>query len=672
MNHKMGAYVRIGVSVFLMIGSVQGLAAGTGLGLQPDADIIRVQLQDESVVLGLDALAFDRDMVVAVQGRSTTLNYQLIRWQRKGGMVTLRSTPPGREFESQPRWLEKSIVIGRFPIVSCGTLAAAVCIDATPLFTPDEAPYGWRLAKGALSLSAKSAVTYPMNAVVEFAGTGSDGRKRWIKWSFVPLPAVPMAKRRYDRRFGFLDPAFMAFENLRDHEKPPTLPILRWRLQESGPTRIAMYVDPAAPARWVPWMAKGIESWNPALAAAGWKDAIQVVDASGLEGWSYDDVRNSVMCWGTSNGCGWIIFDPRSGEILQYQMPSSELVVSHFLAPYVVTMAAVDPRILGDARSDEVLGNLIQHTAAHEMGHVLGLRDGHFGMGAYSIEEVRSAEWVRANGFTPSVMNYARFNYVLQSDDEFSPDLVISGIGPADVHAIMRGYAPSGTSSEADRHARWLDALAANPVYRYNIPFITYLTPNEISEAVVTSDLVEEARLGIRNLERSMAMIGNRQVFPDDDETAEFVEPSLLYQAALKQWRDMVKPMMSLVGGYQSRPGINADIVRVDLDADEVQPVPAGTQREAMAYLCKNVLVAPPRFLLDGALRERAGVTLEEAEGKLRELRTRMLDDPLLHPIRLNRLAESEGMDGAFGMSEFVRSLRPCILHSGMERQSSS
>ncbi|MGN7726484.1 zinc-dependent metalloprotease [Luteimonas sp. 22616] len=643
-------------------------AAGTA---GESAPLLRVHLHRGKVQLAFAEAAFGRDMVVATHssGASASPNYQLIRWQRESGAIVLRSTPEGREHESRPNWLDASIVVARFPTVACRQEKMAACIDATGLFT-DKLKGGWRLAGQGPHVAVESATTYPRNVVIGVARRDTSKRGGWTKWSFVPLPEIPMPKRAYDSRMGYFYPGFLAFEMYADERAAsvqPLLqaqPLLRWRLQATGPSKITMYVDPRAPKRWVPWMMEGIESWRPALAAAGFDNAIEAVDAAGIDGWSFDDVNNSAMCWG-GGSCGWKIFDPRSGEILQFQMWGAESALKTLLARYVVTMAAVDPRVLADARSDQVAGSLIRRTTTHEMGHALGLRDGRFGPGAYTVEQARSSAWVATHGFTPSVMNYTRFNYLIQPEDGFSPTMTVGSVGPGDVHAIRRGYEFAGTSSksESDMRAEWLRQQAVDPAYRYGASYIPYLTPSDVYEAVDVDDLVEAARLGVKNLERSLAAIGERRPFAEDDEVAALLTPEQLHDTAIDQWMFMVKPITSLIGGYRPRPGINADMWREDLDMSQVMPVDAQMQRQAMEYLCTNVFPAPPEFLVDGLLQRNANITRAQAEERLHGVRSRMLGDPLLYPIRLQRLVEAQASgQGAFGILDFVRALSSCVV----------
>ena len=63
--------------------------------------------------------------------------------------------------------------------------------------------------------------------------------------------------------------------------------ITRYRLEKKDPNAalsepvkpIVYYVDPATPTKWVPYLKKGIEDWQPAFEAAGFKNAIIAKEA---------------------------------------------------------------------------------------------------------------------------------------------------------------------------------------------------------------------------------------------------------------------------------------------------------------------------------------------------------------------------------------------------------
>src|SRR3546814_20517484 len=74
------------------------------------------------------------------------------------------------------------------------------------------------------------------------------------------------------------------------------------------------------------------------------------------------------------------------------------------------------------------------------MGHNLGLKDGSYGKGVYTVAQVRDPDWVQRNGFTPSIMNYSRMNYVAQPEDNMPSELLIKQVGPADRYWIKVLY----------------------------------------------------------------------------------------------------------------------------------------------------------------------------------------------------------------------------------------
>jgi hypothetical protein len=68
---------------------------------------------------------------------------------------------------------------------------------------------------------------------------------------------------------------------------------------------------------------KGIEAWQPAFEAAGFKNAILAKDAPTEEedpNWDAEDARYSTIMWMPSlieNAMGPHVHDPRTGEILE-------------------------------------------------------------------------------------------------------------------------------------------------------------------------------------------------------------------------------------------------------------------------------------------------------------------------------------------------------------------
>jgi hypothetical protein len=56
------------------------------------------------------------------------------------------------------------------------------------------------------------------------------------------------------------------------------------------------------------------------------------------------------------------------------------------------------------------------------------------------VEKLRDKNFLDSNGHTPSIMDYARFNYVAQPEDKIPPGDLMPRIGDYDKWAIEWGY----------------------------------------------------------------------------------------------------------------------------------------------------------------------------------------------------------------------------------------
>src|ERR1700722_373311 len=100
------------------------------------------------------------------------------------------------------------------------------------------------------------------------------------------LPEKPMMPRLFDERVGYFTTAQMDF-TADEHRARTVRYIARWRLEKKDPTAaisepvkpIVYYLDSATPKKWIPWLKKGVEDWNEAFAAAGFKNAIIAKEA---------------------------------------------------------------------------------------------------------------------------------------------------------------------------------------------------------------------------------------------------------------------------------------------------------------------------------------------------------------------------------------------------------
>ena len=152
--------------------------------------------------------------------------------------------------------------------------------------------------------------------------------------SMILLPTEPMQPRMADSRVGFFTVTQIDF-GLDEQKAATRRYIRRWRLEPSDPAAyargelvdpvkpIVYYLDPATPAKWRPWVKRGVEDWQVAFEAAGFSNAIIARDPPSPEEdpeFNPEDVRYSSVRWVASltrNAVGPSVADPRSGEIIE-------------------------------------------------------------------------------------------------------------------------------------------------------------------------------------------------------------------------------------------------------------------------------------------------------------------------------------------------------------------
>ena len=271
--------------------------------------------------------------------------------------------------------------------------------------------------------------------------------------SMLLLPKEPMKPRLHDDRVGYFAVSYKDFD-----ENPQGVKykanITRWRLEPKDEDRekylrgelvepkkpIIIYIDPATPKKWVPYLIQGVNDWQAAFEKAGFKNAIFGKEAPTDDpSWSLEDARHSAIVYKPSdipNASGPHVHDPRSGEILETHINWYHNVMSLLYNWYIVQAGAIDPGARKPMFDDELMGELIRFVSSHEVGHTLGLRHNFGSSNTVPVEKLRDKIWVEANGHTPSIMDYARFNYVAQPEDNISRSGIFPRIGIYDKWAI--------------------------------------------------------------------------------------------------------------------------------------------------------------------------------------------------------------------------------------------